>query len=169
MALRDKLLAARDRAKAENDHFGRADILNAWGNSVATLSRNIAEWVRPYEDDGLISTEIVPFLIKEEPFGEYTFSIIQLRAGNHKIVLQPIARFVSGSTGRVDMYLEGRGGADERYRLLRKSQDGEEERWGIIKPLQNMNTLDKLAGVGVSSFTVLGPQSFEEALNVLLG
>lgn len=169
MTLRDKLIAAKDRATADNDPKGRKEMLNGWGQSVNWLSKAISDWVKPYEAEGLITSEIAKFRIKEDPFGEYIFNIIQLRAGNHTILFQPIARFVSGSTGRVDMYVEGRGGPDERYRLLRKSRDGEEERWGIIKPQQHMSTLDRALGIGVDSYTVLGQETFEDALNVLLG
>lgn len=169
MSLRDKLIAARDRAKADNDEADRQEILSAWERSISQLCRLVAEWVLPYEKDGLISSVVTPFNVKEEPFGEYVVHSLVLQAGNAKILLRPVARFVSGATGRVDMFTQGRGGLDERYRLLRKSYDDEEDRWAIIKPLNKQTALDKLTAGGSSSYTILGKDSFEHALNDLLG
>ncbi len=82
-----------------------------------------------------------------------------LRAGKRVVRLQPIARIVIGSVGRMDMYRQGFSNPNDRYRLIRTIDDAAGG-WRIRPPADN--------GRGPADLIDLTRETFEAALDTLL-
>ena len=67
----------------------------------------------------------------EQLTGQYSIDVLDLSIRGRTITFSPVARYVFGSAGRVDLF--ARGGLATRYLLLRTVDDATgKDRWGIV-------------------------------------
>jgi len=129
MSLREKL-QEKERAR----RFAQKDAklsLQEWLTSIKGLYRLVWEELAELRRDKLIEFGSQTVDRSEELTGKYKTSELTLRAGGRTIVFSPVARFVVGSYGRVDLYALGR--LNVRYYVLLDKTAGGADRWVITE------------------------------------
>lgn len=122
-----------------------------WKSDVANLVAKIAGWLREASQQGLVNLEEKVVPIQEEPLGELFLQSLRIHAPRGRVVsVQPIARYVVGGEGRVDL-LNG----PRRVTLVRLK----DHNWAIARTEPNQ------IGYHVDA---LSEQTFAEALKDLL-
>jgi len=121
-------------AKLKQKQQGRADkeasadkTIELWPIQVNELYQQIENWLTPLSEAGLGIRRNATRVFESTPSGAtFNYAIDQLvLEGNHtSITFDPIARFIPGATGRIDIHAKGQ----ERY-LLRTASDHGEGHW----------------------------------------
>ena len=113
-----------------------------WISDVTKLLSQIRKWCER-EDWEVTQPEKQ---VTEESLGTYTVPVLRLRAPGGFLYVEPVARYVIGAEGRIDIY-----SSPAMNRMLLVRQDG---RWtlktdsGVNWPEQwNRNAFVKLAGL----------------------
>jgi hypothetical protein len=108
------------------------ELVSAWQHDVARLYDEIAEWLKPYVDDGGISLSRQEKAASEERTGSYTIDQLDIDIGNETVRLDPRATSVIGARGRIDMSHLGSG--DPVMLIL--LGDAEHPLWKIVDPAE---------------------------------
>jgi hypothetical protein len=88
--------------------------LEEWLSSLDDLYQTVEGYLSEYKRDGTVDTTYSLIDINEDYIGSYKARRLLITVGSKNITLVPVARFVIGSMGRVD--IEGSAG---RSRLIR--------------------------------------------------
>ena len=161
MALRDTLKAMSDQEKAAAEFEARKpQIMVDWKASLEWLLTEIEGWLYEYVEAGHMTLLRRAFTLREEHFGAYMVDGLDVRAGGAVVTVQPIARFVIGSPGRVDLFRQGYTGDDERYFMLRLG-DERPDTWGLRNPKRDIRRV-------VGEIGPLTRATFEGAVDNLL-
>jgi len=78
-----------------------------WLERLRQLFAQIAEWLRPLIDEGVVATKLVPKRLSEEHIGVYAAEAMVLDFSGEGIVLDPQGTVIVGARGRVDAYRRG--------------------------------------------------------------
>ena len=85
----------------KNSHSERKN----WAKKVEELYKQIIEWSKPLEEEGIISFQFLPWE-RTEVFGEEAIDGLQIQFFNDQAIhFDPIGLDVVGAYGRVDMRL----------------------------------------------------------------
>ena len=90
------------RIQATNDTAGATQMRVEWKQTVDELMDQVCEWVRQHKEWSIVPQSDKE--IAEDPLGAYTVPVMRILTENGTVVLEPIARNVRGSDGRVDLY-----------------------------------------------------------------
>ncbi|MCB9232585.1 MAG: hypothetical protein H6581_13020 [Bacteroidia bacterium] len=135
MTLKEKLerLQKLEKEKTEKDWVLYKE---GWRESVSVLQTRIwHEWLREYEDRGLMEFASIPVKRIDSYFGEYSTFILEITlSGNKYLVLDPISSVTADSDGRMDFYL--RGSMDKKVTFLRMIHENGKEEW-VVAPSTN--------------------------------
>ncbi len=173
MPLRDALrdLAEQQRREAQAGSNRPAQIAE-WKETVDTLMSRIREYLSEYEQDGSLSINTHRVRVVEEDIATYEIAAMDIKAGPVLILIRPIARFVSGAEGRVDIHRRGRPFEEYRVMLLHMRLDGPADQplWCVQFPLEISSRLDPLrpAIPGTRRVTPLDKGALELAIEFLL-
>jgi len=132
----------------------------------------IHEYLSEYEQDGSLSINLHRIRVNEEDIATYEIATMDSKVGPILILIRPIARFVSGAEGRVDIHRRGRPFEDYRVMLLHMRLEGQAypPTWCIQFPLEIASRLEPLhpAIPGTRRVTPLNKGTFEQAIEFLL-
>lgn len=121
-------LKQKQRTRADAD-AGDDTAIEHWPTQVYEMYDMLETWLEPLIEAGLNIRRVPTRVFESLPTGAtFNYAIDKLQIeGNHKtITLDPIARFIAGGTGRVDILGNGK----ERY-LYRTENDHGEPQWLI--------------------------------------
>jgi len=93
--------------KKSEEKSGRTrldNIREKWIATVHKLFGEIREWIKKAEDEGLINVYKHNIQMSEKHIGRYTIDKLELLVIDRQIIVEPIARFIDGGDGRVDIY-----------------------------------------------------------------
>jgi hypothetical protein len=125
MPLRETLRDLRkQQQRAAQDAPNRRAQIAEWKGTVDALMVQIREYLSEYEQDGSLLIDLHRIRVIEEDIATYETTAIDIRAGSITILIRPIARFVSGAEGRVDIHRRGRPFEENRVMLLRMRPSG---------------------------------------------
>lgn len=121
-------LKRQQQQKAEA-YQAQKKAIDEWPNQVYEVYSTIEGWLAPLLNVGL-KIKRIPTQVYEDAFsGErfsYSINKLQLEANNRTITFNPIARFILGASGRIDIELSN----PETY-LIRKPIQAAGEEWKI--------------------------------------
>jgi hypothetical protein len=121
MPLRDTLRRLGEKQNSDSP-FDRERAIQEWREAVVRLYDQIREFLKDFLDEGTITLRGITLVqLSEESLGQYPISMMSLVAGPAVIEIKPVGRMIVGATGRVDLYRQGRGSANERVMVLRTS------------------------------------------------
>ncbi|ROM91090.1 hypothetical protein [Pseudomonas brassicacearum] len=95
-----------------------------WPIQVYAMYHQLEAWLEPLTEVGLNIRRIPTHVFESLPSGEtfnYAIDKLLIEGNHHSITLDPIARFVIGSMGRVDILCKGQ----ERYLRRTETVHGE--------------------------------------------
>jgi hypothetical protein len=75
-------------------------VRDEWVRAVEQLVADVESWCRAND----WPTRRVPSRLSESPIGEYVVPALLIQVDTRKFLLEPIARFVPGADGAVDLY-----------------------------------------------------------------
>jgi hypothetical protein len=100
----------------------------------------------------------------EEKTGPYNVEVLDLVIRGRTITFSPLALFVFGSDGRVDLFTRGR--LDQRYLLLRTRDDTKaKDIWGIVSEKERQESRRRALPQGIPE---LSRSTLEDAVEKLL-
>lgn len=99
-----------------------------WIKAVSEFQDQIIGWLEEPVSLGLVIFNQPEIEIAEERFGKYktTELILNFSPSGVNVEVKPIARFIVGAIGRIDIF-SNKG----RYKVVRKNEDN---KWYIIEP-----------------------------------
>jgi hypothetical protein len=145
MSLRDTLRELREQQQREaRGGMDRPAQIAEWKETVDQLMTEIRGYLSEYEQDGSLSINLHRIRLNEEDLGSYEIAAMDIKAGPILILVRPIARFVSGAEGRVDMHRQGRPGEEHRVMFfhMRLSGPAYPPIWCIQFPAEIARRLD---------------------------
>jgi hypothetical protein len=80
------------------------NIKDKWMGTIHSLFETIREWIKKAEDEGLVSVYRHNVQLSEKNIGRYTVDKLELLVLDRQIIIEPIARFIDGCDGRVDIF-----------------------------------------------------------------
>ena len=119
----DELRLERHLAKRLHDLKGGVIHVGKWRGQLKRLYADIRQWCRTYPEELFIREE--PVILREERVGEYEAPCLVINSGNDSMRVEPIAAWVVGADGRVD--LRGIGGP---FTLLYSQR---EDQWRCVR------------------------------------
>lgn len=146
--------ATRERFRSGLEAFGRLTsvvretVLSEWTSAVDEVVRRIESWCGEFG----WRTKREPKALSETLLGEYTLPQLHLFADRHLFVLDPVARFVPGALGALDLSIQPSFYVRSIYRAL----DGA---WYVH--------LHPATGVNGAAKRTLDKESFGQALEEL--
>lgn len=134
MSKADELAASlKQKQYTRADAEATADLaIEHWPTQVYEMYRQVEAWLEPLTEAGLNIRRIPTRVFESLPSGEtFNYAIDQLliEGNHHSITLDPIARFINGGTGRVDIQAKGK-----EIQMLRTETDHGEPQWLIQAP-----------------------------------
>src|SRR6185295_6689793 len=78
---------------------------NAWLEAIRGLYANLRSWLSESEKEGLVKIVDADKAITERLLGTYDAPVLRLLFADQCVVIVPVARYVFGGVGRVDMTL----------------------------------------------------------------
>lgn len=119
-----KLLTARKQALgAEAD---REEQIKQWREDVKDLMSKIREWLRPFTEGDTLQIVDIETELNEHQLGSYRLGGLDLIGPDHSVLrVRPVARFVVGASGRVDLEA-----MQSRTLIVRSDETG----WQIVEP-----------------------------------
>src|SRR5947209_6644981 len=75
-------------------------VRDEWVRAVEQLVSNVEAWCRAND----WPTRRIPKTVTESQIGEYTVPALRIQVDLVKLLLEPVARYVAGAAGRVDLY-----------------------------------------------------------------
>ena len=103
----EEILRAKQRKQKESQ-IDHQKVREEWVSCCATLVAQISDWLAPLQIQQLLDTHAEKIVIFEEQLGEYevdSLRIVFLESDVLKI--KPIARFIIGAKGRIDILAGG--------------------------------------------------------------
>ncbi|MHC4663822.1 MAG: hypothetical protein ACYS8W_19340 [Planctomycetota bacterium] len=133
--------------KKTEEKSGKTQLKNIrekWVGTIHSLFQTILEWIKKAEDEKLINVYKHNIQLSEKNIGRYAVDKLELIVLDRQIIIEPIARFIEGCDGRVDIYH-----GYENFRLL---YSGKNDSWqiedrkdqGYRKPLTRENFIELL-------------------------
>ncbi|WP_347905179.1 hypothetical protein [Pseudomonas purpurea] len=131
MSKADELAASlKQKQHSRADAEASADLaIEHWPTQVYDMYRQLETWLEPLIEAGLNIRRVPTRVFESLPTGEtFNYAIDQLliEGNHHSIILNPIARFITGGTGRVDIQAKGK-----EIQMLRTETDHGEPQWLI--------------------------------------
>jgi hypothetical protein len=168
MSLKETLeglkLAEEQRTKGQLD---KPSLINEWQQAIIELYDSVQGFLSEYESLGL-SFEREPMELSEEGLGAYAVHKLIIQAPSKTIVLTPIGRIIVGGTGRVDMHVRGKAFGDEKFKMIRRTNDKTKlSTWIISCPPKQAHS-KKVIHIGPSDFMALDKEALEGAIDNLL-
>lgn len=80
----------------------QTELLKRWQRSIEDLIGTIESWVSPAISEGL-KVQRDEVQIEEEDLGKYKLPALKMRFDGIRVEVKPVARFVLGAQGRVDI------------------------------------------------------------------
>ena len=100
--LRDK------RKQQEESMIDHEQIREAWVTSCANLMATITNWLTPLQGQHLLEIQSETIPIFEDQLGAYEVDALQIIFLQSDVMkIRPVARFIIGATGRVDVVSGG--------------------------------------------------------------
>ena len=96
------------RKEQEASRVDHQQIREAWIVTCANLMTTISDWLRPLQDQQLLEivSETIP--IFEDQLGEYEIEALQIVFLQSEVIkIRPVARFIIGAKGRIDISAGG--------------------------------------------------------------
>jgi len=122
----------------------------AWLVDVHRLISSIEAWLKPGEDEKLLSVRRIPITISEQHLGSYDVPSLRVEMpGSREVLISPVGTLVIGAAGRVDMT------SGPRLAMILRADDG---KWNL--------RVGK-SGTG-ADFVAVSQETFEEALRELI-
>lgn len=150
MSLRSTIFEIQTRDKELSEIASdRETFLAGWRSDVEQLYQVLMKMLEDLAAEGSIEFREGQKQIKESEIGEYHISELILMVANRAIVASPVARLVSGGTGRVDLYRRDRPTESDRIRLLRRLDVSAQENW-FIEERPVKNPVDKFITIQAS-------------------
>ena len=75
-----------------------------WIGTIHSLFGQIREWIKKAEAEDLVAVYRHNIQLSEKHIGRYTVDKLELLVLDRQIIVEPIARFIEGGDGRVDIY-----------------------------------------------------------------
>lgn len=157
MSLRSTIheIKTRDRELSEIAS-DRENFLSEWQAGVAVLYQMMIEMLEDLAAEGSVEYHETRRTVKEVELGEYEINEMVIIIANRAIVASPIARLISGGTGRVDLYRRDRPSEGDRIRLLRRLDPSLENIW-FIEERPSKSPIDKfIYNTGIAALTIAG-------------
>jgi hypothetical protein len=124
------------KEKREKDEIvkkTRKQVIDEWLVEIENLFAKIAGWLTESIDEGLVRLEKSRITIIEQNIAKYFTNTLVIFAGNRILTCVPVARFVIGARGRVDI-----GSNKGKVSLLLMDDD-----WFIRRPGGEIEKLTK--------------------------
>ncbi|QWR77949.1 hypothetical protein [Candidatus Magnetomonas plexicatena] len=100
--LKEKLLAIK--TNVETRKMTSKEKKEEWINRINNLFTQISEWLKPMQDEQLLSITKTKIKIHEQLLGIYTVeTMVVTFLNNETIEIIPIGRYVLGGNGRLDI------------------------------------------------------------------
>jgi len=102
----------------------REKILEEWLEALNSLIRQLEQWLEPALAEGL---KIEPYQkeIAEYDLGTYSAPALKISFGSRTVHVEPVARFIVGGTGRVDI--------DSSRGIFKLIRDPATGRWFLVR------------------------------------
>jgi len=100
--------------------------LARWRMALGELGMKLSKWLDVPIKKHVVTLERNPKEIVEELLGPYTVNAWTVTIGGRRVVFDPIATYVVGSFGRVDVV-----GPAASFKLIREKDDGH---WSLVDP-----------------------------------
>lgn len=108
------LRAQKEDAEKKAPDWGRRR--EEWVSEVKSLMDQLAAWLEPAEEEGLLRVERRTVELNEEHLGRYdaaALDVVTLVPGSRSVQIRPVAALIVGGRGRVDLSC-----AAKRYKLV---------------------------------------------------
>lgn len=132
MALKEKLekLKTISQQNSEADWMAYKEV---WKNAISELQNTIIyKWFNDYEENGLMTFEIIPVKRIEPYIGEYLTALLEITLAENKfLVLEPISGVTSEYDGKLEFYM--RGNVYNKVSILRRIIDETNYEWILAK------------------------------------
>lgn len=160
MSLRETLQKMEETDKASKQVIGAK--LKEWREvAVPGLYRSVKEMLSDLIADGLVAAPPPRTERRtEELTGPYEIEVMDLAIRGRTITFNPVALFVMGAMGRVELFARGR--LDRRYILLRLKDDSSgKDRWFIVSEKNGLR-------LPLMSLPELSRETLEDVIEKLL-
>ena len=87
--------------------FDRAARLKQWKDQVASLYREIEEYLETAINKGIVGVEKKKISLTEEYLGNYEIQQLNINVGGERVIITPRGTLILGAFGRCDMNGEG--------------------------------------------------------------
>ena len=102
-------------------------VLFEWKTEVEKTLKKTMDWLKSYQDKGLLKAMEKEKTIREEVLGEYKVKQLEYEFGKFRLVFEPMGRNILGAWGRIDVYL--RGSKTDKYVLILLGEKFETSKW----------------------------------------
>ena len=104
-----------------------------WNEALTDLFDSVKQWLKVLEDKGLASLADEAITITEPDLAQYQApGLLVCFKNGREVRLRPVARFVLGGTGRVDLRTDQWASATKTLMFLRGGKDKDPTVWRII-------------------------------------
>jgi len=119
-------LLEKKRQQIEKNSAASKRRLGRWRMALGELGMKLSKWLDVPVRKKVVTLERSQKEIFEEALGSYSVTVWTVTIGGRRIVVEPIATYVVGSFGRVDVV-----GPAASFRLVREKDDGH---WSLVDP-----------------------------------
>ncbi|WP_095148122.1 hypothetical protein [Pseudomonas sp. Irchel s3a18] len=120
----------KQKQQTRADAQACADLaIEHWPTQVYEMYHQLETWLEPLTEAGLNIRRVPTRVFESLPSGEtfnYAIDKLQIEGNHHTITLDPIARFIIGGTGRVDIL-----GKTRDLYIRRTENDHGDAQWQI--------------------------------------
>ncbi len=100
----DRFIERKARLKEEVQQIDWEKVKDEWLEYVSQFYRNIKNWLKDYEKQGVVTYKFAPAEIFEENIGQYKTDKMILTITNEQVVFEPVGTLlIGGAKGRIDM------------------------------------------------------------------
>lgn len=131
-------------AQLESD---REELLKEWLEALSKLYDQLERWLKPAQSEGL-KIRRYQKEITEYDLGTYQASALEISFGPRTVHFEPVARFIVGGIGRVDI--------DSPRGIFKLIRDPDTREWFLVR-----TTLAKAEPLDENSFATLIQEIFE--------
>ena len=96
----EEILQKKQKLKKTADWSRRKHI---WLNSVQEFYQDIATWLGPFTEKGLLKITCENAVKREENIGEYHVKKMVLNISEETVTFDPVGTLIMGARGRIDM------------------------------------------------------------------
>lgn len=137
----------KKKTELVQDQKRRAAVRQQWLDDLRGLRAELRKWLEPAEREGLLVEEY-DHPVREQLLGAYDAPALRFGFGGVEARIVPVARYIVGGTGRVDVEFPG-----DRVLLVRQGRDNG---WQIVRddrPEGRPLTMDAFAQVVQEAFS----------------